>query len=89
MDSPPPPDEGAKVSKGPDLLWSPAVELEIDQWQHSGIFPFPELALSNPGRFLALSRPDLRLIHHLSTIHRELRRKDMLQCAAWVEKLPL
>lgn len=84
MDSPPPDD----APKGPNLLWTPGIETEIDTWQRSGIFPFPELGLSTHHQFSVLSRDDLRLIHHLSAIYRELQRKGLLQCTAWVERLP-
>lgn len=88
MDSPPPTDEasGAQV---PNLLWNPAVEGEIDTWMRTGIFPFPELGIAQSHAFGALSKLELRMIHHVASIYRDLSRRALLPCATWVERLPL
>ena len=88
MDSPPL-EETSKSARGPDLRWTHEIETDVDAWQRSGLFPFPELGLHSHSQFYGLSRVDLRLIHHLSSLYRELQRKGMLKCARWVENLPM
>ena len=89
MDSPPPSDDIPKSPKGPNLLWTPLIEAEIDNWIQTGIYPFPELCLRNNHQFRGLSKIDLRLVHHVSSIYRDLQRRNLLHCTAWVEKLPM
>ncbi|KAH6663144.1 hypothetical protein EV126DRAFT_513507 [Verticillium dahliae] len=31
----------------PDLMWTPSIVADIEQWQRTGIFPFPKLAISS------------------------------------------
>lgn len=89
MDSPPPPEEARKSSlTGPDLLWTPPIEREVELWQRTGVFPFFELNLEASGHFRSLSLIDRRLIHHLSSIYSDMQRKDFVHCTLWVELLP-
>ena len=88
MDSPPPADEAPRSPNGPDLLWTPGIDDEVDAWLHTGGFPFPELGLRTYGQFHGLSKVELRLVHHLSSVYRDLKRQGMIHCIAWVEMLP-
>lgn len=89
MDSPPPPEESRKSTlAGPDLLWTPPIEREVELWQRTGVFPFFELHLETSGHFRSLSLVDRRLIHHLSSIYSDMQRKDFVHCTLWVELLP-
>ena len=88
MDSPPPPEEAPKSSQGPNLLWTPRIEHEVELWRRTGVFPFFELNLEASGHFRGMSSIDLRLIHHLSSIYRDMRHKDFVHCTLWVEQLP-
>ena len=88
MDSPPPVEEASQSLKGPELLWTHQVESEIDTWQRSGVFPFPELGLESIKQFLPLSRIDLRLVHHVSSIYRDLQRIDFIHCTLWASEIP-
>lgn len=87
MDSPPP-EEAPKSSQGPNLLWTPKIEHEVELWQRTGVFPFFELNLEATGQFRGLSSIDLRLIHHLSSIYRDMRSQDFVQCTLWVQEIP-
>jgi hypothetical protein len=89
MDNPPPAEDSPPSPKAPNLKWSPPVVAEIDAWLRTGVFPFPELGLRSQHQFQGLSRTDLRLVHHLSTIYRDLQRKGVVHCTAWVERLPM
>ncbi|MCJ1475463.1 hypothetical protein MMC13_004125 [Lambiella insularis] len=88
MDSPPPADDAPKSPKGPDLLWTPGIEADIDSWLHTGAFPFPEMGLKSYVQFQGLSKPDLRLVHHLASVYRDLQRHGLTHCIMWVEKIP-
>lgn len=88
MDSPPLAEDVPRSPRGPDLLWTPKVEAEVNAWDSTGIYPFPELGLSTHQYFLGLNKTERRLVHHVSSIYRDLQRYDMLHCVAWVEKLP-
>lgn len=74
--------------KGPNLLWTPQIEREVDLWQRTGHSPFSELQLQPPDQFRGLSSIDLRLIHHLSSIYRDLERVNVGRCTLWVEEIP-
>ncbi|MCJ1390331.1 hypothetical protein MMC18_003190 [Xylographa bjoerkii] len=88
MDSPPPSDDVPRSPKGPDLLSTPSIEAELDTWHRTGIFPFPELGLRTRDQFQDLSKIELRLVHHLSSVYRDLQRHEMIHCIAWVAMLP-
>jgi hypothetical protein len=88
MDSPPPGDEVPRDA-GPNLMWNPSIEAEVDMWMRTGVYPFPELALVNHQQFRNLTKIELRLVHHLSSIYRDLNRKGLIHLTAWVEKLPM
>ena len=86
MDSPPPSDEpGKSDAQGGQNM----VEAEIDNWMNTGIYPFPELGLQNTFQFHGLTRPEIRLVYEVSNIYRDLSRKGLASCTAWVEKLPM
>ncbi|MCJ1402960.1 hypothetical protein MMC11_006182 [Xylographa trunciseda] len=89
MDSPPPADEVPRSPKGPDLLWTSSIEAELGAWLRTGVFPFPELGLRTYDQFHGLSKIELRLVHHLSSVYRDLLRHGMIHCIAWVEMLPI
>ncbi|MCJ1435635.1 hypothetical protein MMC27_005010 [Xylographa pallens] len=89
MDSPPPADEAPRSPNGPDLLWTSSIEDEIDAWLRTGIYPFPELRLRTYDQFQGLSKVELRLVHHLSSVYGDLQRHGLLHCIAWVEMLPI
>ena len=87
MDNPPAGDV-AKSSEGPNLLWNSTIEREVKTWQATGIFPFAELNLQSCGQFRDLSTIDLRLIHHISSIYRDMQPANLGNCTLWVEQIP-
>lgn len=87
MDNPPA-GEVTKTSEGPNLLWTPAVEHEVNTWQATGIFPFLEINLQSCGHFRDLSKIDLRLIHHISSIYRDMQPANLGNCTLWVDQIP-
>ncbi|KAI9831018.1 MAG: hypothetical protein M1819_005256 [Sarea resinae] len=72
-----------------DLLWSPEIEGEIEVWRNTGDFPFPELQLQPQPSPHGLSTPDLRLIHHVSSISREMHLGGLTRFTIWTHKIPI
>ena len=89
MDQPALVEEAPKSPRGLNLLWNPSIEAEVDNWARTKIYPFPELALSNHRQFHGLSKIDLRLVHHVSQLYKDLQHMGVVHCTAWVEKLPV
>ena len=82
------PFEQTPASKGPDLLSTPAIDREIEAWQRTGVFPFPELGLRSSRQFYGLSTIDLRLIHHLCSIYKDMQVTGLARCTLWVQDFP-
>ena len=83
-----PPEETPRIVDEPNLLWTPRIESEIETWQRTGVFPFSEMDLQSSQHFHGLSPIDLRLLHHLSSIYRDMRLADFVQCTLWVQQIP-
>lgn len=89
MDSPPVEENTqTRTPREPNLLWTQRIEHEIDSWQRTGVFPFPELNLKSIQHLRGFSVIDLRLIYHLSSIYRDVRLADFIQSTLWVQQIP-
>lgn len=88
MDNPPAAEEQNGHPRGPNLLSNASIERELETWRTTGVFPFPEMHLQHTRQFQCLSRVELRLIHHLATIYREMRLADFVHCTLWVQQIP-
>ena len=82
-------DDRSNSPKEPNLLWSSEVKREIEAWQRTGAFPFPELHLQSHQHLRRLSPMDMRLVHHVASIYRDMRNKHFIQCTLWVQELPM
>jgi len=87
MDMPPPEERNVTPEK-PDLLWTPEIEAEIERWQKTGVFPFPELCYPQPNP-QGSSVEDLRLIYHVASISTELALHDAGTFTIWTSQIPL
>jgi hypothetical protein len=85
----PPPEERNPTPEKPDLLWTLKIEAEIDHWQKTGIFPFPELSIYPQPNPQAFSTEDLRLMHHVAGISTELGMLDAGSFTIWANQIPL
>ncbi|KAJ5365682.1 hypothetical protein N7517_008568 [Penicillium concentricum] len=74
--------------RGPDLLISPDIEMEIDSWHRTGVPPYPELLQCPRSGWSGLSRTDLRLIHHIIGLSIDLHRRGLSGCTVWAQKMP-
>lgn len=72
----------------PDMLMSPEIEVEIENWHITGIPPFPELSHCPRSGWYGLSRIDLRLVHHIMGLSIDLHRRGISQCTVWAQKMP-
>lgn len=70
------------------LVFTPGAESRIDLWQQTGSFPFPELQVFPFPQTHEYSRTDLRLIHHLSTVSRDLLLSGSTDLTIWTQKMP-
>ncbi|KAH7407025.1 hypothetical protein DE146DRAFT_606989 [Phaeosphaeria sp. MPI-PUGE-AT-0046c] len=80
--------ESPQSPQQPNLLWTPEIEVTIDIWRQTGEFPFPDLQVYPQPQWHALSRTDLRLIHHLSTISNEMFRNRTSKSTLWTDMMP-
>ncbi|KAK2751029.1 hypothetical protein FQN57_000104 [Myotisia sp. PD_48] len=79
----------ANNARSPDLLMSPEIEMEIQNWQKTGTPPFHELQLSPRAYWYKFSRNDLRLIHHIAGLSIELHRRGYSNCTVWAQRMPI
>lgn len=80
-------DRSSKPRRAPDLLMSPEIESEIENWHITGVPPFPELMHCLRSGWLGLSRTDLRLIHHITGLSIDLHRRGFSNCTVWAQKM--
>ncbi|KAF7948784.1 hypothetical protein EAE96_007975 [Botrytis aclada] len=82
-------EERAATPEKADLLWTPEIEADIERWQQTGNFPFPDLYIypaPNPQYF---NFEDLRLIHHVASVSSELSIHDAGNFTIWTRQIPL
>ncbi len=72
----------------PELLWTPEIEADIDQWQQTGVFPFPGLNIFPTPNPQYLSVENLRLIYHVASISHQLRSIDADGFTIWTRQIP-
>ena len=72
----------------PDLLVSPEVEMEIENWYTNGVPPFFELSQCPRSGWQGLSRTHLRLIHHIVGLSIDLNRRGLSNCTVWAQRIP-
>ncbi|KAJ5819233.1 hypothetical protein N7474_004824 [Penicillium riverlandense] len=78
----------APTTRSPDLLMSPEIEMEIDNWHRTGVPPYPELIQCPRSGWSGLSKADLRLIHHIIGLSIDLHRRGLAGCTVWAQKMP-
>jgi hypothetical protein len=89
MDSAAVHDESSPTSiAAPDLLMSPEIEMEIENWYTNGVPPFFELSQCPRSGWYGLSRIHLRLVHHIVGLSIDLNRRGLGSCTVWAQKMP-
>jgi len=82
-------EERAVTPEKADLLWTPEIEADIERWQQTGIFPFPDLYIYPAPSPQFFSFEDLRLIHHVASVSSELGIRDASNFTIWTRQIPL
>lgn len=82
-------EERAVTPDKADLLWTPEIEAQIELWQQTGSFPFPELYIYPAPTPQYFSVEDLRLIHHVASVSSELGNQDSGNFTIWTRQVPL
>lgn len=72
-----------------DLLWTPEIEAEIESWQQTGVFPFQDLLMFPAPSPHYFTVEELRLIHHVASISREMSLTDASNFTIWTRQVPL
>ncbi|XXH00198.1 hypothetical protein Hte_006540 [Hypoxylon texense] len=84
----PVPDERAATPDKPDLMWTPEIEAAVEQWQRTGVFPFPSLNIFPAPAPQFYSVEDLRLIFHVAAICNEMSAMDANGFTLWTRQIP-
>jgi hypothetical protein len=88
MDAPIPGGERQKTPERANLLWTREIEREIDVWQRTGNFPFPDMYLFPVPSPRYYSTEDLRLIHHVASVSRDMELRAASKFNVWTSKIP-
>lgn len=75
-------------SDRPTVAFTPRTESQIDSWQQTGSFPYPNLNILPPPRAHDYNDVDLRLIHHLSSTSNQLLMMGITNMTTWTQKMP-
>ncbi|KAL3425959.1 hypothetical protein PVAG01_02750 [Phlyctema vagabunda] len=82
-------EERAPTPEKADLLWTSEIERDIERWQQTGSFPFPDLYIYPAPSPQYFAFEDLRLIHHVASISSELGTNDASNFTIWTRQVPL
>jgi hypothetical protein len=69
-------------------MWTPEIEAEIEQWQRTGMFPFPSLGVYPAPAPEHLTLEDLRLIHHVASISNQMQEMGASDFTLWTRQIP-
>ncbi|KAK5995888.1 Zn(2)-C6 fungal-type transcription factor afumD-like protein [Cladobotryum mycophilum] len=72
----------------PDLMWTPQIEAAINEWQRTGMFPFPSLGIYPAPMPQMYSYEDLRLIYHVAALYNQLAAIDANNFTLWTRHIP-
>ncbi|KAK0719888.1 hypothetical protein B0H67DRAFT_661676 [Lasiosphaeris hirsuta] len=84
----PVPEDRAGTPDKPDLMWTPEIEATIDQWQRTGVFPFPSLNIFPAPAPQHLTTEQLRLIHHVASISHQMMEIGANGFTLWTRQIP-
>ena len=71
-----------------DLQYTAEAEQDIDEWQRTGVFPFPELGVRPEPQWRLLPATDLRLYHHIASVSVDMQRRGYDHCTVWTAQIP-
>lgn len=72
----------------PNLMITPEIDAEIEQWRTTGVPPFQELNFSPRNDWHRFSKSTLRLIYHISGLSLDLHRRGLGETTVWSAHMP-
>lgn len=81
-------DDRSSTPEKPDLMWTLEIESAVEQWQRTGVFPFPSLHICPAPDPRCFSPEDLRLIFHVAAICNEMGAIDANGFTLWTRQIP-
>ncbi|OKL63614.1 hypothetical protein UA08_01014 [Talaromyces atroroseus] len=82
-------DDSVQTPKTPlDLLMTPEIDAEIENWRTTGIPPFQELSQCPRNDWHRFSKSTLRLIHHIAGLSIDLHRRGLGHTTVWSACMP-
>lgn len=67
----------------PNLMITPEIDAEIEQWRTTGVPPFPELNFTPQSDWYRFSKSTLRLIYHIAGLSIDLHRRGLGETTVW------
>jgi hypothetical protein len=71
-----------------NLMMTPEIDAEIENWRATGIPPFQELSQCARNDWHRFSKSTLRLIHHIAGLSIELHRRGLGHATVWSVNMP-
>lgn len=78
----------ARSNGPPDLLWTPEVHSNLEQWKTTGIFPFSGLDINPTPSPQLYTQEELRLIYHVASVSLQLGALEANGFTLWTSKIP-
>ncbi|QGA15124.1 hypothetical protein EYB26_002780 [Talaromyces marneffei] len=72
----------------PNLMITPEIDAEIEQWRTTGVPPFPELDITPRNDWHRFSKSTLRLIYHIAGLSIDLHRRGLGETTVWSAHMP-
>lgn len=67
----------------PNLMITPEIDAEIEQWRTTGVPPFPELNFTPRSDWHRFSKSTLRLIYHIAGLSIDFHRRGLGETTVW------
>lgn len=80
-------DELRKSPVSPNLMMTPEIERDIENWRVTGVPPFLELSHFPQSYWTQARKTDLRLIHHIVGLSNSFRQHGLSETTVWVPKM--
>ena len=73
----------AAVASPLNLMMTPEIDAELEQWRTTGVPPFPELNFTTPNDWQRFPKSTLRLIYHIAGLSIDLHRRGLGETTVW------
>jgi hypothetical protein len=80
-------EESSKSPAAPNLMMTPEVERDLENWRMTGVPPFLELSHFPHSYWVQVRKADLRLIHHIVGLSNDFRQRGLSETTVWVPKM--